>query len=78
MNKEINIDNTLSNIINEYPALLDILYDCGFTQIKIPGMLQTAGRFMTLRSGCELRKIDITFLNENLLKFGFKLQDKSM
>ena len=71
MIKEINIDNTLSNIINEYPELLDILYECGFTQIKIPGMLQTAGRFMTLRSGCELRKIELERLKEILILNSF-------
>lgn len=74
--KEINIDRTLSNIINEYPELLDILYECGFTQIKIPGMLQTAGRFMTLRSGCELRKIDMITLKHKLLEFGYELTNE--
>lgn len=74
MTKEINIDDTLSSIISEYPELLDILYDIGFTQIKVPGMIQTAGRFMTLRSGCELRKIDLSNLKELLYKNGFSLK----
>ncbi len=78
MIKEINIDNTLSNIINEYPELLDILYECGFTQIKIPGMLQTAGRFMTLRSGCELRKIELGTLKAELYNKGYTIIDNSL
>lgn len=63
MIKEINLDQTLLSIVSQYPELIDLLYDFGFTQIKVPGMLQTAGRFMTLRSGCELRKIEL----ENLI-----------
>ncbi len=62
MIKEINLDQTLLSIVSQYPELIDLLYDLGFTQIKVPSMLQTAGRFMTLRSGCELRKIRIEIL----------------
>ena len=52
MNKEINLDQSLLSLVTTDPELIDILYDLGFTQIKAPGMIQTAGRFMTLRSGC--------------------------
>lgn len=75
MNKEINLDEPLLSIINRYPDLLDILYELGFTQIKMPGMLQTAGRFMTLRNGCELRKIDIEILKKVLLDKGYDLRE---
>ena len=71
MMKEINLDQTLSSIVSQYPELIDILYDIGFTQIKVPGILQTAGRFMTLRNGCELRKIDLEILKIPLRENGF-------
>ena len=47
--KIVDFNDSLANILKQYPELLDILYDFGFTQIKAPGMLQTAGKFMTLK-----------------------------
>lgn len=75
MIKEINLDQTLLSIVSQYPELIDLLYDFGFTQIKVPGMLQTAGRFMTLRSGCELRKIDMNKLSIKLIENGYKIKE---
>ena len=75
MNKEINLDQSLLSLVTTYPELIDILYDIGFTQIKAPGMLQTAGRFMTLRSGCELRKIDLNQLIIILKENGYKIKE---
>lgn len=75
MIKEINLDQTLLSIVSQYPELIEILYDIGFTQIKAPGMLQTAGRFMTLRNGCELRKIDVNVLSIELKKNGYEIKE---
>jgi len=77
MMKEINLDQTLLSIVSQYPELINILYDIGFTQIKAPGMIQTAGRFMTLRSGCELRKIDINQLSIKLKENGYVIKEDS-
>lgn len=70
--KTVDFNDSLANIIKQYPELLDILYDFGFTQIKAPGMLQTAGKFMTLKMGCELRKIDVNDLIMHLNSLGYK------
>lgn len=75
MMKEINLDQTLSSIVSQYPELIDLLYDFGFTQIKVPGMLQTAGRFITLRNGCELRKIDVNLLSIKLKQNGYEIKE---
>ena len=75
MIKEINLDQTLLSIVSQYPELIDLLYDFGFTQIKVPGMLQTAGRFMTIRSGCELRKININLLSMKLKENGYGIKE---
>lgn len=77
MNKEINLDQTLLSLVTTYPELIDILYDLGFTQIKAPGMLKTAGRFMTLRAGCELRKIDMNQLSIRLKENGYEVKEDS-
>jgi len=69
--KTVDFNDSLANIIQQYPELLDILYDFGFTQIKAPGMLQTAGKFMSLKMGCDLRKIDINALENHLIALGY-------
>ena len=73
--KTVDFNDSLANIIKQYPELLDILYDFGFIQIKAPGMLQTAGKFMTLKMGCELRKIDVSALEDHLINLGYTVNE---
>lgn len=73
--KIVDFNDSLANILKQYPELLDILYDFGFTQIKAPGMLQTAGKFMTLKMGCELRKLDISALEDLLIEKGYTINE---
>ena len=73
--KIVDFNDSLANILKQYPELLDILYDFGFTQIKAPGMLQTAGKFMSLKMGCELRKIDISELENHLIGLGYTINE---
>ena len=73
--KTVDFNDSLANILKQYPELLDILYDFGFTQIKAPGMLQTAGKFMTLKMGCELRKIDVSALEDHLINLVYTVNE---
>lgn len=71
--RTVDFNDSLANIVQQYPELLDILYDFGFTHIKAPGMLQTAGKFMSLKMGCELRKIDVSALEDHLINKGYTI-----
>ena len=71
--KTIDFNDSLANVIQSNPELLDILCDFGFTHIKSKGMLQTAGKFMTLKTGCELRKIDVNDLMDYLIQKGYDI-----
>lgn len=51
-------EDTIYMICTQYPQAIELLYDFGFTQIKQPMMIQTVGRYMTLRKGCEMRGFD--------------------
>ena len=73
--KTVDFNDSLANVIQQYPELLDILYDFGFTQIKAAGMLQTAGKFMSLKMGCELRKIDVSALEDHLISLGYTVNE---
>jgi hypothetical protein len=51
------------------------LYDFGFTQIKQPMMIQTVGRYMTLKKGCEMRGFDYEELVILLLSQGLQMEE---
>ena len=48
MDKKINLNHTVYELCMEYPEISDLLNEMGFHDIVKPGMMQTAGRFMTI------------------------------
>lgn len=70
----ININETILKLINKDEKLRDILYDLGFKEITKPGMLQTVGRFMTLKAGSNLRKIDLKMIVKRLEEEGYQVE----
>lgn len=53
MNKEIDFNKTVYEICTNDPDVKQILSNLGFTDILKPGMLNTAGKFMTVPKGSE-------------------------
>ncbi|MDF2699802.1 MAG: threonyl-tRNA synthetase [Haloplasmataceae bacterium] len=45
----------------------------GFENIANPMMLNTAGRFMTIKKGAEMKKIDLEKVKEEFIRNGFKI-----
>ena len=76
MNKVINLNKSIYELTGEYPELIEILASLGFTDITKPGMLKTAGRFMTLPKGAVLKKISLDEIKKILLEKGFECKDK--
>jgi hypothetical protein len=68
-------EDTIYTICTEYPQVIDILYDFGFTQIKQPMMIQTVGRYMTLKKGCEMRSFDYEKLVGLLRSKGLPMEE---
>ncbi len=58
----ITTDDTIYTLCATYPQAIELLADFGFTQIRQPMMIQTVGRYMTLRKGCEMRGFDLESL----------------
>lgn len=73
--KEIDWDQTIHQLAQAYPELPAILYDLGFTEITKPGMIHTAGRFVTLRQGCSMRKINRESVKIRLQQEGFVFKE---
>ncbi|GIP24556.1 DUF1858 domain-containing protein [Paenibacillus sp. J22TS3] len=60
MTKQVHFQSSLFDLCTADPEIIDIMVGLGFAQIAKPGMLQTAGRFMTIPKGAAMRKIPLT------------------
>lgn len=72
--KQIDINQSISSLVKTYPEIKDILYGLGFTEIVKPQMLNTVGRFMTIKHGCSLRHIDLTLVLDTFRSQGFDIE----
>ncbi|NLI54373.1 MAG: DUF1858 domain-containing protein [Clostridiales bacterium] len=55
----IDLNETVYALCTKHPALVEILSELGFTDITRPGMLQSAGRFMTPVKGAAFKHIPL-------------------
>ena len=54
--KYIDLNKSVYDLVKEYPELVDIMDELGFSEIKKPVMLNSVGRFMTIPKGAKDRK----------------------
>ncbi len=78
LEKYIDVKQTIYQIVTAYPEIVEILKNIGFTEIIKPGMISTMGRFMTLKQGCSLRKIDYDQLKTRLSEQGYILKEDDL
>ena len=68
MIKVINLNDSIYNLHSKNPEVIELLYSLGFVDIKKPGMLNTAGRFMTIKKGAAMKKIDLALIKNKLFE----------
>lgn len=73
--KIIDFSVPIKKLAEEYPDFIQIMYDCGFTRIKIPGLLSTVGRVMTIPLGAQAVKIDLDKVKQAFEDKGYKVID---
>lgn len=56
---EIDLTKSVYEIVTLYPQVKEIMFEIGFKEIAQPGMLQTAGRYMTIPKGARMKKIPL-------------------
>ncbi|HOC80531.1 MAG: DUF1858 domain-containing protein [Bacilli bacterium] len=76
MEKLISINQTVYELSQEFPEIVEILANLGFKDIVKPGMLVSVGRFVTLKQGASLRKIDMHIVKDSLINKGFSFKEK--
>ena len=72
--KPINLNQSVFELVFQYPELKDIMAELGFTEVTKPAMLHAVGRLMTLPKGAKLKGISMTDVVAALQKNGFSIE----
>ncbi|HEX2927208.1 MAG TPA: DUF1858 domain-containing protein [Ruminiclostridium sp.] len=75
MSKVIDLSKSVHDICSEYPEMIGILKELGFENIAAPGMLNTAGRIMTIPKGAVMKGIELGKLKDILARKGFSIKE---
>ncbi|WP_018887773.1 DUF1858 domain-containing protein [Paenibacillus massiliensis] len=75
MGRTLSMNEPILHLVERYPEVKDIMMELGFRDIAIPGMLQTAGRYMTLNKGMKLKKMDVDTVRQAFAMQGFALEE---
>lgn len=75
MTKVIDFKKTIFELCSEYPEIPEILSSIGFNDITKPGMISTAGRFMTLPKGALAKKIELDKIKKEFINRGYEIKD---
>lgn len=71
--KVIDFSRTVYDLCSADEAVAGILAELGFTDILKPGMLATAGRFMTIPKGAAAKKIDLDRIRLAFTSRGYEI-----
>ncbi|MCD8500862.1 MAG: DUF1858 domain-containing protein [Bacillaceae bacterium] len=78
MQKEISLNTTLYDLCSAHPQIVVILKELGFVNITKPGMIQSAGRIMTIPKGCRMMKVPIERVTSALSEHGFIIKEEEI
>lgn len=71
MTKIVDLTKTVYELCTDNPELIHILKQLGFEHIMKPGMLQTAGRVMTISNGARMKGIHLDTIKNTLKQCGY-------
>ena len=75
MDKILDLDKSVASLVKEYPEVVDIMVELGFTEIKNSAMLASVGRIMNLKKGSQMKKIPMEEIVRAFREKGFKITD---
>ncbi|MDQ0091110.1 hypothetical protein J2T12_004536 [Paenibacillus anaericanus] len=75
MGKLIDLRKTVYELCSADPEIMNIMVELGFEQLAKPGMLQSAGRFMTIPKGAKLKKIDLEHIKSIFRARGYEIEE---
>jgi hypothetical protein len=74
MGKEIDFKKTVYELSRENPEVVDIMKELGFENIANEGMLNTAGRFMTIPKGAAMKGISMEKIRQIFESKGYMIR----
>jgi hypothetical protein len=74
MDKVIDFSRTVQQLCTEDSEIINILKDLGFENITNPGMLNTAGRFMTIPKGAAMKGKELETIKQEFERRGYKVK----
>lgn len=76
--KPIDLNQPIYLLCKQYPELITMMESIGFKDITAPGMLSSAGKFMTIPKGAVLKKLDIEQIKRQLADGGFSVIEQEV
>ncbi len=73
--KIADLDKTLYELTEQYPELIDVLFDLGFAGVRTPAMREGHGKQMTVRAGCGHLGLDLGQVAAVLRSKGFTVKE---
>ena len=73
MKKELNLNKSVYDLVQEYPEVKDIMCELGFKWIANPIGLRIVGKSMTIPKGSELKGIAMDKIIEAFEAYGFEV-----
>ena len=71
----IDFNKTVYDLCSENEKVAEILSEIGFKDITKPGMLNTAGRFMTIPKGAKGKNFDLEEIKKEFIKRDFEIKE---
>jgi len=75
MSREIDLKKTIYELSRENPEIVNIMKELGFESIANEGMLNTAGRFMTIPKGAAMKSISLEKIKQIFESKGYTIKD---
>lgn len=75
MSNVIDLSKSVYEICKNHPDVIEIMKEIGFESIANPGMLNTAGRFMTIQRGASMKNISMEKIIEAFNNKGYEIKE---
>lgn len=74
MRKKIDLNKSVYELAKEYPELIDIMANLGFTEIKKKSVLNSVGKIMTVPKGSKMKNIPMSDVIAAFIANGFDIE----
>ena len=74
----VNSNETIYTVISKHPDIKEIMVQLGFKDVVKKGMLQSVGRIMTIKKGCDMKRISFDLVKETFSNYNYDLVEEKL